>query len=198
MKFSFLFIVLLLLLSGCKSQKKKSDVPATNFFVSDYLRGQIAMMDTVRHPFLKIETVDGHTDSSILSTIDVKTYTKDFLNLPDISSEKLKDDYDVSQLYDDLQEAFIFTYTTKQNHPVQQENVTVEPQPNAKGQNDIRSVYADLWNSNKDTSIRKNMLWEANKSFQINTIIDVPGQPEKISSVRIIWNGFDSVNRRER
>ena len=198
MKPSFVFAVLLLLLVGCKSQKKKSDVPATNFFVSDYLKGQVAMLDTVRHPFLKIETVDNHTDSSIISNTEVKNYAKNFLTLPDISSEKLKDDYEVSQLYDDLQEAFVFTYITKQNHPVQQENVTVEPQPNAKGQNDIRSVYADLWDSNKDTSIRKNMLWEANKSFQINTIIDVPGQPEKTRKLMIVWKGFDSLKRRER
>ena len=73
---------------------------------------------------------------------------------------------------------------------MQQENVTVEPQPNAQGKNDIRSVYADLWNTDKNISTRKNMLWEANKSFQITTSTEIPGQPESIKKIRVVWNGF--------
>ena len=190
-----LFAFLLFSLAACKSKKKNNDTPATNFFVSDYIKGQVAALDTVRRPFVKIETTDEHRDTSSVTAAEAKRLAKDFLILPDISSDKLRDDYQVSPLYDDLQEAFIFTYITTEAHPVQREDVTVEPQPNAKGQNDIRSMYADYWTTEDSASVRKNMLWEANKSFEITTTTDIPGRPQSVKKVRVIWNGFEGKTK---
>ena len=188
----FLFASFLsLCLMGCKS-KKKNDTPVANFFVSDYIKGQVAMLDTMHRPFVKIETLNQKHDTASITAAEAKVLAKDFLDLPDISSDKFRDDYEVSHLYDDLQEAFIFTYTTKEAHPVQREDVTVEPQPNAKGQNDIRSVYADYWMNEDKASVRKNMLWQADKSFQITTTTDAPGTAQTIKRITVIWNGFES------
>lgn len=191
LSFSFL---LLFFLAGCKA-KKKADTPVANFFVSDYIKGQVAVLDTVRRPFVKIETTGERHDTATVTAAEAKTLARDFLNLPDISSDKLRDDYEVSHLYDDLQEAFIFTYITKEAHPVQREDVTVEPQPNARGQNDIRSVYADYWTTEGTASVRKNMLWEANKSFQVTTTTDAPGAAQRIKRITVIWNGFEGQKK---
>lgn len=192
----FILCALLVLALGCKSKKKKSDVPSANFFVNDYLKGQVARLDSVQGQFVKIETVDGRSDSSMLNSGQAKQFAGEFLHIPDISKEEIRDDYEISHLYDELQEAFIFTYQTKEEHPVRLQNITVEPEMNAQGKNDIRSVYVDYWDNKDETLTRKKFLWEANKSFEIITSIETQGQPEKTKKLRVVWNGFDSLSTR--
>jgi len=191
----FILCALVVFAVGCKSKKqKKSDVPAANFFVNDYLRGQVARLDSVQGQFVKIETIDGRSDSATLTNLQAKQYAREFLELPDISKEDVRDDYEVSHLYDELQEAFIFTYQTKEDHPVRLQNITVEPEMNAGGKNDIRSVYVDFWDNKNETLTIKKFLWEANKSFEVITSIEAQGQPEKTKKLRVVWNGFDSLS----
>lgn len=180
-----------LFIIGCKSKKdKKAEVPAADFFpVGDYLRGQIARLDTSLYTFFKIETVDGRSDTTSIRNTDVKTYAKDFRDLPDLSDSEIKDDYTVDKLFDDIQNAFVFTYTTKEDHPVQQQQVTVEPAFNEKGQNEIRSVFVDLWEAEDGVSTRKRMMWEAT-GFYITTTTEAEGQAQKTKTTKIIWNGF--------
>ncbi len=191
--FFFLFAISL---SGCKNKKQKPDVPAESFFpVNGYLKGQIAKMDTSLSTFLKIESADGHSDTTPIKNSEVKFYAKDFLNLPDIASKDLKDDYEVAKLYDEDLNAFAFTFTTKENHPVRSEHVVVDPEPNAEGKNDIQSIFVDLWQNKGDSVIRKNIFWEAGKSFQITTTTDAPGKAEKIKKIKVIWKGFEEQNK---
>ncbi|HUC82296.1 MAG TPA: hypothetical protein VMR70_15430 [Flavisolibacter sp.] len=181
----------LCLFVGCKSKKdNKPGVSAADFFpVNDYLNGQIAQLDTSLYTFLKIETVDGRSDTTAIRNTDVKTYAKDFKELPDLSDSDIKDDYSVDKFFDDIQNGFVFTYTTKEDHPVQQQQVTVEPAFNEKGQNDIRSVFVDLWQSEDGVTVRKRMMWEAT-NFYITTTTEAEGQPQKTKTTKIIWNGF--------
>ena len=190
-------LLCLFIIVSCKSKKaEKPEVPAADFFpVKDYLNGQIAQLDTASYNFQKIETVDGRSDTIGIKSADVKTYAKPFQDIPDLSAKEIKDDYSVDKLYDDIQEAFVFTYTTKEDHPVRQQQVTLEPDFNAAGKNDIRSVYVDLWETNKDSSVRKHMMWEANKNFYITTTTEVTGQPERTKTTKIVWNGFTSTNK---
>ena len=193
-KFFIAFLFSFLILS-CKSKKeKKPEVLATNFFpVKDYLNGQVARLDTANYTFLKIETVDGKSDTTPIKNTEVRQYAKDFLDLPDISADDIKDDYEIAHLYDEELEAFAFTFTTKEDHPIRSEHVVVEPMPNADGKNDIKSIFVDYWQNAGNSSVRKNLFWEANKSFQITTIPDA-GSAKK---VRIVWNGFTSERNTE-
>src|SRR5688572_17239201 len=98
---------------ACKSKKEeKREVPAANFCpVKDYLNGQVAKLDTADYSFLKIETTGGRSDTTIIKNTEVRQYAKEFLNIPDISSKELKDDYEITHLYDEDLEAFAFTFT---------------------------------------------------------------------------------------
>ena len=146
-------------LFGCKSKKaKKPEVKAADFFpVKDYINGQVAKLDTSNYTFQKIETVDGRSDTTPIKNTEVKQYAKDFLELPDISSKDIKDDYEINHLYDEELQAFAFTFTTKEDHPVRSEHVVVEPMPNPEGKNDIKSIYVDMWQPQENTIIRKNL-----------------------------------------
>ena len=190
-----LLLLSLMLLIACNTKKEsKPAVPAANFFVNDYIKGQVARLDTALFSFIKIETMDGRSDSMPIKNSDVRFYASDFLKLPDLAAAAIKDDYEVSHLYDELQNAFIFTYTTKENHPVREQHLTVEPEISPEGKSNIRSVYIDYWDSKGDTAIRKNMMWQAN-SFYITTTTEAPGQLQKIKTVKIIWNAFESQNK---
>lgn len=190
---SFLFAFLLF---SCKTKIAKPEVPAADIFpVNDYLKGQVARMDTSLASYIKIETVDGRSDTMPIKSSEVRWYAADFLKLPDIASPKLKNDYEITHLYDEELDAFAFTFTTREDHPVKSEHVILDPQQNAEGKNDIKSIFVDLWQKNGGSSIRKNMLWEADKSFQIITTTDAPGTPEIIKKLKVVWNGFDNQTK---
>lgn len=192
----FLSLLFAFSIISCKTKKPNSEVAAADIFpVNDYLKGQVALMDSSLASYLKIETVDGKSDTTPIKNSEVGLYAKDFLALPDIASKELKDDYEVTHLYDEELDAFAFTFTTKEDHPVKSEHVILDPQQNAEGKNDIKSIFVDLWQNSGDSSIRKNMLWEAGKSFQITTTTEVQGKDEKIKKLKVVWNGFDSQNK---
>lgn len=188
-------LVILILLFGCKGKKKKPDVPAEQFFpVSAYLKGEVSRLDKSLNSFYKVETTDNKSDTVPISSAQAKQLAGDFYALPDIGSDKLKNDYDITHTYDDALNAFVFMFTTKEDHPVQREDVVLDPQPDEKGNYKIISIFAELWQNSGDSSIRKNMLWNAGKNFQITTVTDVGGT-EKTKKLQVFWNGFDSQNR---
>lgn len=188
-------MAILALLVSCKEKKKSPDVPAEQFFpVTSYLKGELAKMDTSLATFYKIETADGKSDTTPIRNVDVKRFARDFATLPDISADSLKNDYQVSHDYDDMLGSFVFMFTTKEDHPVRREDVVLDPQPNAQGKNDIQSIFVELWEAKGDTTVRKNMLWNAGRDFQVTTVTEAGGT-EKTKKLQVIWNGFDSANR---
>lgn len=187
--FSLLFV-----LAGCKSKKDKPDIPAEKFFpVTDYIRGELAKLDTSLATFYKIETANGISDTVPIRNTDVKRYARDFATLPDISSNELKNDYQITHEYDDMLNAFVFMFTTNEDHPVKREDVVLDPAPNAQGKNDIQSIFVELWQNNGDTLVRKNMLWEAGKNFQVTTVSEAGGT-QQTKKLQVVWNGFDGQN----
>lgn len=188
-------LFLLLMLAGCNGKKKKPDVPADQFFpVTAYLKGESARLDTSLASFSKIETIDGRSDTTPIRNADVKRYAKDFLTLPDISSGELKNDYQITHEYDDILNAFVFMFTTTEDHQVRREDVVLNPQPNEQGKNDIQSIFVELWDTDGDSTVRKNMLWNAGKNFQITTVTETGGI-QKTKKLQVVWNGFEGLNR---
>ena len=185
----------LILFVGCKEKKKQTDVPAEQFFpVTDYFKGELARLDTSLATFYKIETAEGKSDTTVIRNTDVKRYARDFATLPDISAEEIKNDYQVTHNYDDILDAFVFMFTTKEDHPVKREDVVLDPAPNAQGKNDIQSIFVELWQAEGETLVRKNMLWEAGRNFQITTVSEAGGT-QHTKKLQVIWNGFEGQNQ---
>lgn len=189
------FAALLLVLFSCKGKKNKPGVPEEQFFpVSAYLKGEISRMDKSLHTFYKIETENGKSDTVPIQNITAQQLAADFYNLPDLGSGKLRDDYQITHTYDDALNAFVFMFTTKEDHPVQREDVVLDPAPDEKGNYKILSIFAEVWENKGDTSIRKNMLWNAGRSYQITSVIEAGGK-EKTKKLQVFWNGFEGQNR---
>jgi hypothetical protein len=191
--FAVLFCVLFI--TGCKGKEEKPSVPAEQFFpVPTYIRGELAKLEKSLASFYKIASVDGRSDTIPIPNTEVKNYAQEFANLPDISSSELKDDYQVTQAYDDMLGSYVFMFTTKKDHPVRREDVMLDPELNAAGTNAIQSIFVELWQNNGDTTVRKNMFWEAGKNFQITTIKEAGGE-QKTEKLQVVWNGFDTQSR---
>jgi hypothetical protein len=188
--FSTLFVI------SCKTKKPKPEVPAADFFpVKSYLQGQLAQLDTSSSSFYKVETIDGFSDTTTIRNSDVKGYAGSFTNIPDISAADTKNDYTIDHLYDDMLEAFVFTFTTKESHPIKREDVVLDPQLNDQGKNDIKSVFIQMDEMRKDTLVQKNLLWEANKNFRIITTIEAPNLPAQTKTIQVFWNAVNSKNK---
>jgi hypothetical protein len=183
--------VFLFFLLACNRNKKTASVSPKQFFpVPAYIQGELARLDTSLASFYKIETVDGKSDTTPIRNAEVRKYASDFANLPDISANDLKDDYQVTQTYDDMLGSYVFMFTTNEDHPVRREDVVLDPEQDSEGKNEIQSIFVELWQYNGDTAVRKNMLWEAGKNFQITTVSDAAGA-QKTRKLQVVWNGFD-------
>jgi hypothetical protein len=188
-------LAMVVLLPGCKEKTKKTPVPADQFFpVTSYLKGELARLDTSLATFYKIETMEGKSDTTPIRNVDVKRFAKDFATLPDIAADSLRGDYQATHDYDDMLGAFVFMFTTQEAHPVRREDVVLDPQPNAQGKNDIQSIFVELWEGGGDSTVRKNMLWNAGKNFEITTIAEAGGTA-KTKKLQVVWNGFEGQNR---
>ena len=191
---SLAFLICLVLIAGCKAKKKSPEIPAEQFFpVTDYIKGELAKLDTSLGTFYKIETANGISDTVPIRNTDVKRYARDFATLPDISTDALRNDYQITHEYDDMLNAFVFMFTTNEDHPVKREDVVLDPAPNAQGKNDIQSIFVELWQNNGDTLVRKNMLWEAGKNFQVTTVSEAGGT-QQTKKLQVVWNGFEGQN----
>ena len=181
----------MILLLACKAKTKHDDKKVSYFPVVSYLRGQAADIDTSLYRIIKIETYDSTTDTSYIKREEFRNYAKDFLDLPDISSKKWKDDYEESQIYDEDLKSIILSYTTNDStKEVQKEDVMVEPQPDEHGNSQVRTIIIDKWSTTEDSTVHENMVWQTNKRFLIVKKIQKNNQPEKIRKLEVIWNDF--------
>jgi hypothetical protein len=183
-----LSMILLGLLVSCSHKKKQQNKEEQFFPVSSYLKGQVAMMDSSLSTILAIQQQDSsRADTTYIRNKEFKKYAKQFLDLPDISSDNLRGDYQVTNMYDDLLNSYIFTYTTNEkDDEIKKQDVLVEPGDN--GDNTIKTVNIDRWVTQGDSTIHQNMLWESGKRFLIITKMQKQNQPEKIHTLEVKWN----------
>jgi hypothetical protein len=147
-------------------------------------------IDTSLYRIVKVETIDSASTTTYIKREEFQKYAKDFLDLPDISSEKWMDDYEETKMFDDVLNNVILTYTTtKPDNEVRREDVMLEP-TNASGNSEVKNIIINTLQSNNDSTIEKNMVWYVNKRFTVVTKIQKSNRPEKIKKLELIWNDF--------
>lgn len=181
------FLSFIVLMAACKNREKKEN--ETEFFpVSSFLKGQVKNVDTSLFRIIKIETVNGRADTSFIKREDFSKVAEDFIKLPDISSDKLYDEYEETQMYDDALESFILTYITKEeDNEIQRADVMLG-RANEEGTNDVRNIIVRTIVNKGNTSIEKNMVWYVDQKFIIITKTFTKDQPEKINKLEVVWN----------
>ena len=60
--------------------------------------------------------------------------------------------------------------------------------PNIATGDKVKNIIINKVINNKDGYLEKQFLWQVDQSFQITTITQAPGQPEKTITVKLLWN----------
>jgi len=174
------FFVTILFYCGCK--QKKNDV----FPAIDFIRGQIANVDTSVYRILKlVPMTDSTYDTTYIKREDFKRLAKDFLETPDIS-KKFDGKYTEERMMNNELGLAVFIATTSdEDLEVRRQEVRILPDPpNDK----VKSIYIERLNGNKDSSVLKRMTWYAGRKFQVITITQKKNEEEKTSVMQVVWN----------
>lgn len=181
---------IILILISCKS-KKEDDANAAFFPVSSFIKSQVAQVDSSLNRIMKIETANGTSDTVYIPREEFRRQAKDFLNLPDITTTKLKDDYSETQLYDEDLERIILNYTPKdQDAEIRRQEVIIKA--NEASGDEVKSIFIDQLLDNNDNTIQKRMTWNVDKGFQVVTIVQKKNIADKIHTLKLVWNESSS------
>lgn len=182
-----MLVTLCILAFACHSKKKSTD--EAFFPVSSFLKGDAAQAGSSGSPIRRVVSVDSVSDTALISQATFRYEAAAFTDLPDINSDEWRSDYEETKMYDDQLKTIILTYTAKMpDVALRREDVMLVP--DEKGDTHVKTVIIDWLKDNKDSTIEKNMVWEAGKNFFIVTKVNKPGQPEKLSKLEVNWNGF--------
>lgn len=175
------------LIVACKSSDKEEENNATFFPVSSFIKSQVADVDTSIYPIFKIETLDGKSDSGYIPKEEFKKYANDFIAMPDITQKKWKGDYVESKLFDEDLNSVILSYNLKDEEDdaeIRKQEVIIEPNPEEGDK--VTTIIIDKFSAKKNEAVRKHMLWQVDKRFQIVTISN-NNNKERVHTVKIFW-----------
>ena len=177
---------LTLLSARCKSEDKPK---GEGFFpVLSFIKSQVAMIDTSLYSIMRLTPSDsGLVDTVFIHREKFRENATDFLSIPDLSEAKYEDRYRETKQFDEGLNLVILTYEAvkPEKELIQSQQVTIKP---AVGGDKVKNIIINLVSSSKDSSIQKRMLWNADASFQVSMIKQLPGQPETSSSYKVTWN----------
>jgi hypothetical protein len=188
--YSILLLIAPLLFFSCKQKKKAGE---QFFFVSvtSLVKAQIAHVDTSLYSIMKIVSTDSlHTDTSYVKREDFAEEAKEFLNLPELSDPDMAEKFREESRYDSLiKKAVIAYYPVNEKEEVQKIELLASISDVSKdGNNKVTNIIVEKGKTNRNGSVIQKMYWNTDKSFTIITFSQTPGEQEKVTTTRIIWN----------
>jgi hypothetical protein len=185
--YSILLLSIILATTSCK-QKKEAE--AKNFIsVLSLIEKQVAHVDTSLYAITKVVYTDSlHSDTTYIRREDFRSVAKEFLDIPDLSARKVAKLYKEETRYDELLNRVIITYTPVNADEVEIKKQELQVTPNVATGDKVNNVLINRVINNRDGFLKKDMLWQMDKSFQIVTTTQQPGQPEIITTTKVTWN----------
>ena len=180
---------LVLLAAACKNKVKDTGDASGYFPVVSYLQSQVRQVDTALFSIIKITKKAGRQDTTYIRREDFKSAAQDFLSLPDIAGNDLKDDYTETKLYDEDLKKFVFTYLPKDKNDageITRQDVIIEP--NAGNGDQVQTIYIETVLNKGDSTVQKKMTWNVNQSFQVIKLINKKNQPETVETTNVTWS----------
>ena len=188
-KYVCFFFAMLLLSGACKQKNSDTDQNQKESFfpVLSFIKSQVAHVDTSLYPIKKIVFTDSiHSDTIFVPREEFRSLAKDFLEIPDLTDKKYKNRYTEEKLFDEQMNRVIINYKplNPDKEEVQKQEVLIAPGPTG---DKVSSIIIDRLISNRDSFLQKTMLWQVDKSFQVTTTAQKPGQPETTTIMKISW-----------
>ncbi|GAB4094088.1 hypothetical protein [Flaviaesturariibacter terrae] len=181
--------LLSLLFLSCKD-KKDPAADTQSFPALSFIRSQVRDVDTSLYHIRKISEEPGHSDTTVISREEFRKEAAPFLNMPDISSDELRDDYTENKYFDETLNKVVLFYTAKNAEaPLQRQQVYIDPD---EGGGLVKTIIIDIYENKNGFSAHRNLIWSSNSHFQISENYPGPGGTERIRRTKVFWNDFPS------
>jgi hypothetical protein len=185
-----LLLILAILLTGCKGEKKEDDKNEKSFFPAlSYIKSQVAHVDTSLYSIKRIVFYDStRIDTFFIHRDSFRILAADFLSLPDISEKKYRKRFTEESMFDESMNRIILSYrpVNPSKEEIQGQEVLISP--NLASGDKVTSIIVDRVISDRNGYLEKNLLWQVDQYFQVTTTEQKPGEPEKVTIVKVTWN----------
>ena len=188
--YCILFLVVITAVASCKDKENDDKTEQKNFFsVLSLIDKQVQHIDTSLYAITKVVSTDSlHSDTTYIHREDFRAVAKEFLDIPDLSLKKVAKLYTEESLYDEMLNRVIITYTPVDEKKVEIKKQELQVTPNIATGDKVNNVMITRVINNRDGFLKKDMLWQMDKSFQIVTTTQQPGKPEIITTTKVTWN----------
>lgn len=183
----------LLVLPACKSKKKDDTPKEPPFPVLSYIKSQVKDVDTSIYTIRKIIITDSiHSDTTYIPREEFRAAAKDFLELPDLADKKYAGRFTEKRFFDESMNRVIIDYTpvNPEKEEITKQEVLITPDK-ATGDK-VNTIILEKIINNRNGYLEQEFLWQVDKSFQVTTTTQLPGQPEKTVTIKVIWNDDDN------
>ena len=185
-----LVLAVAVLSSACKEKEKEDEKKFIS--VLSLIEKQVAHIDTSLYAITKYVIKDSlHIDTLYIPREEFRSVAKDFLEIPDLSAKKVAKRYKEETRYDELLNRVIISYipVNPEKEEIQKQEILVTP--NIATGDKVNTILISRVINNRDGFLQKEMLWQMDKSFQVVTSAQKPGQPEVITTTKVTWNEED-------
>jgi hypothetical protein len=168
---------------------KKTDTAKKNYLpVADYLKAEIALVDSFPLRIMKYQIVNGKTDSGIITTPVFDQLAKEFL-LAELDSSHFEKQFEENSFVDRTTNLVSFTYSTKDTgYGLKRVDVLLLPGPEVTR---LSSIYMETISGNEDGKTIRKMSWKAGKNFSILRLQNPKNKPESSNQTIVIWDSRD-------
>ena len=185
---NYLFIfAIAILFASCKGKEKGEQKKFIS--VLSLIEKQVAHIDTSLYAITKVVTKDSlQSDTFYISRENFRAEAKDFLDIPDLSIQKIAKRYNEETRFDELLNRVIITYTPQKpdKEVIQKQEILVTP--NIATGDKVNNIIIESVKSDRNGFLEKKMLWQLDHSFLITTTTQKPGEPEIVTTTRVTWN----------
>lgn len=197
MKRSLIPGIAIIFVLACHSNQQRTADPGTNpsdtikknyLPVIDYLKSEIAAVDSFPLRIMKYHISNGRTDSGIITTPVFDQLAKEFL-LSELDSSHFENNFEENSFIDRSTNLVSFTYSTKDTgNGLKRVDVLLSP---GTGVDRLNSIYMESISDNKDSLVISKMSWKAGRNFRILHILKPKKGTESTNQTIIVWDSRD-------
>ena len=181
MQKGLIYLIIAILLWSCKQKNGSSEYPAID--VVGYMKGQLKILDSIPYGILKItEIKDRKADSLYIKKDALYKLLSPFLS-SEISQSLLETEYEEKVFADASTKKVNITYDAK-NEDAKIHQVVVYMDPLKE---EISLLYITGFFENSGGVIKKQLLWNHNKGFQIISVDSRAASDNRSYTEKIIW-----------
>jgi hypothetical protein len=191
------FLPVFLLTCACHSgqpQNNKDSIPSNdtakkNYLpVEDYLKSEIAAVDSFPLRLMRYRINQGKTDSAIITTPVFNQIAAEFLQ-PGLDSSRFEKNFEENSFIDRTTNLVSFTYSTKDTgYGLKRVDVLLSP---GAGTDKLNSIYMEAISGNADSTVISKLSWKAGRNFRILHIKKPRNGPETASQTIVVWDSRD-------